>query len=390
MKSIESSQKGPGILARIISHQVIFKDSRLYSTFPWCIKSRDGEYMVVFRQAAEMTVKAAREDQLTHHDRQSWVALVRSKDGTQWGKYQKLYESAFGVNDPALTQTAEGELLLRVTELGVQPTRERAKLSGRIISHRAEHGFVTCARSNVVVRLKRLDGEIILGEQFDVTVPDLTDSCSREPVTELPDGTLLLSIYRGAPHTTDCAWLIRSFDSGMNWGDPTLMFKDHQAGYSEQQGINFNETSVLSIGNGEMLAIARADSSFHTDGEYMPVGGVGQLFSARSYNWGLSWTRPKQTGIFGQPAHLLDIGGGRLLCTYGYRRKPYGVRAVVTFDRGENWDIENEFVLRYDSPMWDVGYPMTLAMDDGRLLTVYYSNDSGGTRYIGGTIWSME
>src|SRR5205823_1574525 len=151
-----------------------------------------------------------------------------------------------------------------------------------------------------------------------------------------------------------------------------------------------NETSLLHLGNGEMLAMVRGDGSFHTSGEqFMPVGGVGELYSSRSYDGGLSWEPPNRTGIWGQPGSVIALKDGRLLCTYGYRRKPFGVRACLSQDGGRTWLLKEECILREDAPTWDVGYPFSIQLKDGNLLSVYYFVDENGTRFIAGTHWDL-
>lgn len=206
----------------------------------------------------------------------------------------------------------------------------------------------------------------------------------------LPDGSWALSVYAGAPFSTDKSYLIRSYDQGASWGDASVMFADPTAPRSDQQGENFNETGVLCFPDGEMLAAARCDDSFHSEGRYIPVGGVGNLRMARSFNWGLSWTRPEPTPIFGQPAHLLVLEGDTVLCTYGYRRKPYGVRAVISRDRGRTWEMSAEVILRDDGALWDLGYPVSIRLKNGNLFTVYYFVGEDGVRHIAGTEWSLD
>jgi hypothetical protein len=167
------------------------------------------------------------------------------------------------------------------------------------------------------------------------------------------------------------------------------MFVDPEAGHSDQQGTNFNETAVLNLGDGEMLAMARADECFHSGLSYMPVGGVGYFRTARSFNWGLSWTRPERTKIFGQPAHLLQVDKDTVICTYGVRRKPFGIHAVISRDRGRTWATKKPIVLRDDAQNWDMGYPATIRRKDGKFFTIYYFVDKNNTRFIAGTIWSL-
>ena len=45
--------------------------------------------------------------------------------------------------------------------------------------------------------------------------------------------------------------------------------------------------------------------------------------------------------------------------------------------------------MRDDGGNWDLGYPRTVELPDGKLVTIYYFNDrSQPERYITATIWS--
>ena len=378
-------------MKRIRDHQVVHRDASRYSTFPWVARLESGDLVAVFRQADRFSRDAAKAGKVTHHDAESWVASMISTDhGRTWDEdtYRVAYKSDMGVNDPAITRLSDGTLLLRVTEIDVRSSAERGVLGTSIISHRVEHGRVAAPRGNVLAVLDVRGNGPAVGRLIEAGAH--TATFSREPVTELPDGSWLLPVYSGAPFQTDTAYLLRSYDRGESWGDASVIFRDENAGPSDMQGVNFNETSVMAFPDGEMLAMGRADESFHTEGSYMPVGGVGELRAARSHNWGLSWSRPERTGIFGQPAHLLHLGGDRVLCTYGYRRKPYGVRVVESHDRGKTWMADETLVLREDAPTWDVGYPMTVQLEEDLFLTAYYFVDSEDVRFVAATTWSMR
>lgn len=373
------------------SHEVIFRDPERYSTFPWAAAGPAGIMLLVFRQADGFSRAAAKAGQVTHHDANSWIACVSSPDGGRsWDRdsYQVAYRSERGVNDPAISLMSDGRVILRVTELNVSGTGERGNLAGELISHRAEHRRVATGHGNLWAEADPVSGKA--GAPRLVEAGELTRTFSREPVTELPDGTWLLPVYGGSPFKTDSAYLLRSFDKGVTWGDVSVILHDSKSGPSDMQGINFNETSILAFPDGEMLAVGRADESFHSHGAYIPVGGVGELYTARSFNWGLSWTRPERTGIFGQPAHVLRADGDRVICAYGHRRQPYGVRVVESADRGRSWRTEDTITLREDAPGWDMGYPMTVRVEEDLFLTVYYFSDAEGVRFIAGTTWSMD
>lgn len=374
------------------SHFLIHKDSQAYSSFPWAVIESDGSIRIVFRQAGQRSVAAAAANVVTHHDPDSWIAELQGRfDGEKFvvsSAAKKVFQSEFGVNDPALTRLKNGDLVLRVSEIQVVPSQDRAKLKGPILSHRVEHGLVSTLTGLAFLRAP--GGDWSRASLTRVGAGEIPALCTREPVLELADGSLGISAYYGAPAIPDRAVFIRSFDGGKTWGDLSVISQDDANARSDLMGLNFNETAVADLGQGRMIAMIRCDESFTTsDGVFMPVGGVGNFHTAFSFNSGLSWSRPRPTEIFGQPAHLLPLGEGRVLCTYGYRKKPFGVRAVISHDHGMTWDMKNEIILRDDGLSWDLGYPMTVRLADGAFLTVYYMSDANSVRYIEGTRWEL-
>ena len=109
-----------------------------------------------------------------------------------------------------------------------------------------------------------------------------------------------------------------------------------------------------------------------------------------SHDNGSRWTLQgtvAETGAFnGNPPGLLRLKDGRLCVTYGYRSKPYSIRARLSRDDGKTWgDI---LTVRDGGVAWDLGYPRTVQRPDGKLVTVYYFNDAPHSeRFIAATIW---
>lgn len=108
---------------------------------------------------------------------------------------------------------------------------------------------------------------------------------------------------------------------------------------------------------------------------------------------GKTWTEPRDTGLYGFPSFLMELKDGRIFWIRGYRRKPYGLRAVLSENGGKTWDAENEIVLRNDGGTSDLGYPSAAEFEDGRVLVVYWFNQEKGgepeseTRDIAGTFF---
>jgi hypothetical protein len=56
--------------------------------------------------------------------------------------------------------------------------------------------------------------------------------------------------------------------------------------------------------------------------------------------------------------------------TYGHRRPPYGNQARVGDARGSSWS--EPLIISDDGAGGDLGYPSTVQLGDGSLLTVWY------------------
>lgn len=151
--------------------------------------------------------------------------------------------------------------------------------------------------------------------------------------------------------------------------------------------LYINETAMVEVSPGRVLALSRVES----EPQY--------LVERWSDDGGVTWTDPLRTGIWGYPAHLLKLRDGRILCAYGYRREPGGVRAVLSEDGGRTWDMDNVTVLRDDGgyasnlredrTRWqsDVGYPVSVQLSDESILTAYYITESDGITHVAVTRW---
>lgn len=66
--------------------------------------------------------------------------------------------------------------------------------------------------------------------------------------------------------------------------------------------------------------------------------------------------------------------------TYGYRRKPYGNQARISSDNGQTWS--EPMTISADGLGGDLGYPSTVELDDGTLLTVWYELMKGSPNAV--------
>jgi len=167
-----------------------------------------------------------------------------------------------------------------------------------------------------------------------------------------PDGSLLMAAYgmpRDAAETGRFdAVVMRSRDAGTTWTDESRV----AAGTSEL-ALCFAAPDRL-VG-----AVRRAE---------------GDTAIVHSRDAGRTWSAPiAVTRVAEHPADLCRLhGSGGLLLTFGRRRRPLGVGALTSRDGGATWDTDHEVLLAGDGIGHDVGYPSTVQLDDGALVTAAY------------------
>jgi Neuraminidase (sialidase) len=100
-----------------------------------------------------------------------------------------------------------------------------------------------------------------------------------------------------------------------------------------------------------------------------------EILQAESSDGGKTWTAPHPIGVWGLPSHLLRLRDGRLLMSYGYRRAPFGIQARISSDHGRTWT--SPIVISDDGAGSDLGYPSTVELTRGEVLTVWYESLHG-------------
>ena len=163
---------------------------------------------------------------------------------------------------------------------------------------------------------------------------------------------------------------VRSTDEGRTWQPlGTVPYPE---------GINgdlCHEPHVVELDNGELLGAVRVHNPFRT-------------MLTRSSDGGKTWSVLEESGMNGAPPHLLKHSSGAIVCVFGYRSEPYGERARVSYDNGHTWS--DDIVLRDDGPSGDLGYPASIELADGSIMTIYYQLFKLDQKCsLMGTIWKL-
>ena len=99
------------------------------------------------------------------------------------------------------------------------------------------------------------------------------------------------------------------------------------------------------------------------------------IYQSISKDKGYTWSEPVRIlpELGGSPAHLLMHSSGVLISTYGYRERPFGVKVMFSTDMGKTWEVNDEYL--YDADISaDVGYPESIELKDGSIITVFYGH----------------
>ncbi len=209
-----------------------------------------------------------------------------------------------------------------------------------------------------------------------------------------PDGAILAGIggYRYGPGIgerfggDELAWgvgravLYISKDQGLHWYClSTIAY--------EFDGMDTGYPALLRLPHGRLLCTVGFRAS----------GSPCWTSVTCSDDGGRTWAEPRRINDLGDQANLCRLSDGRIVCVYGYRFVPYGIRGVVSEDDGQTWS--DEFVIRSDGAGLDLGYPVVTELPDGRILTVYYFNQAdddinyqilgGGRRFIAASTFRL-
>jgi len=275
------------------------------------------------------------------------IVVYESTDGGE--SWDEIARPPFFGKEPSLTATADGAVLLTAQYADYRPG--------------AKPGGAMTARST--------DG----GRTWDCVNMISEYRYPRNVVVE-EDGTLL---YLTSDTEMENLALFRSRDHGRTWDVCPA-----EVHWQAQERSTFAEISVIRLAGGRLLAAFRRRlPPGRSAGVSMQDRGhcFGSAVLTESEDDGRTWSPPRSFTDTGEvQVILLQLADGRLLATYTNYHLPFGVCAVVSEDDGASWDLDHpmQLSLSWTGPTGCHGWPVTLELDNGTLVTCYASNPYAG------------
>lgn len=214
-------------------------------------------------------------------------------------------------------------------------------------------------------------------EAFPLAQKDMTEFIPFGDILTGNDGSLRVLAYaQSLDKEINKVSMFRSTDDGKTWQWMSLVSDGHKV----TESVNgHNETAFFHVGGGKWIAAARR----WRNGQAMDL--------LRSDDDGRTWRYDQPISEAAQhPGHIQRLRDGRLLLTYGNRIKgQYGVAVKFSHDNGKTWSGESLIV--DDLTSGDSGYPSSVQLPDGKIMTAYYSVGVPSHRryHMGTVIWQL-
>jgi Neuraminidase (sialidase) len=296
------------------------------------------------------------------------VAMTSRDNGETWTYPRVLLDSATDDRDSGVLETARGTLLVTTfTSLAYEPYLEKQlhfdELSSKgwqtapmkpeqLARWKAAHARLSDAERKAELGewlIRSTDG----GKTWSTRLPTIVNS--PHGPTQLRDGRLLYAgkqLWTGEKKIGVC----ESTDDGQTWR--WLAEIPTRAG--DQPVKDYHELHAIEAASGTLIVQIRNHNKTNS----------GETLQSESTDGGKTWSEPHSIGVWGLPSHLLKLRDGRLLMTYGHRRAPFGNQARVSTDHGKTWG--EPVIVSGDGIGGDLGYPSTVELADGTLLSVWY------------------
>jgi len=336
---------------KVLDTGTISQQPEHYHGWPTIARKLDGTLAVV--------VSGGRRGHVCPFGRVEW--MTSKDDGATWTFPRTILDTDMDDRDAGVLETAKGSLLVTTfTSTAYLDDFKRFK-EGKKTSFVNATTFpaweAAHARLTDEQRAAQL-GEWVVrstdgGLSWSAPIPTLVNS--PHGPTALDDGRLLYvgkELWSGKKRIG----VSESTDDGVTW----RWLAEIPTRPGDDATEDYHELHAVQASDGRIIAHIRHHGKTNTR----------ETLQTESADGGKTWSEPHPIGVWGFPSHLLKLRDGALLMSYGHRRAPIGNQARISRDSGKTWSAP--LIISGEAANGDLGYPSTVELADGTLLTVWY------------------
>ncbi len=352
-----------------VEHGIVFRQTPTtcfkYNGWPTVCRDENG---VLYAAASSM--------RMSHVDPTGKDCMwISQNEGKTWSPPLVIHDSYFDDRDAGIVYMGKGRMLLSYFSLcyedfcdGIQSYDWFPK-PDKAISKGFGESWKCLSKEE---RVKGTGAFVKVSEDYGMTwsAPVRVPLTAPHGPTVCKDGTL---VYMG-----------KEMDPEYEAPNPIVLYTSKDGGYTwthtgtvppgEDITVdNMHEPHVVELPGGRLLGAIRVHER-----KAQPDFTV---YTTYSDDRGKTWSVPVCIGVDGSPPHLLVHSSGAVICSYGRRRGDGGKkdrrpedrseRACVSYDGGETWTEDYCLNDEIDTQL-DMGYPASVELSDGSIMTVYY------------------
>lgn len=368
-----------------------------HTDFPDVTVAPDGTVVMILRRcgqwAHDATLKFERP--LTFFEAEAEILTLRSTDGGRSFSEEGCLFTGLAY-DPMITTLSDGRLLAGAVIGQAGSPLDRARMQGVLHRHLPQLDTVITVRG-VGLWQSADGGRTWPAEPQLVALEGWENTYNLRRPFQLDDDTITMPVTVGYPWRTRYVGLLRSWDEGRSWADPSFVAEDAAGRAHYAAGVGYWQPAMSRTPDGDLVCVCVLDDRDSAPqrpvgekplGGFAPTDALPRLYRTHSVDSGFTWSLPQDSGLQGDFPSMVALLDGRLLLTHTQRRRDgSSVLAHVSDDGGVAWRLRGAIRDSSDRLFY---YPHTVVLPDRGMLTVCMTQQPDQVRVVEATRWELQ